>query len=59
MKENKSHSEEDNKKYQKSRYKITAKVKFTNLFKGVNDRMLGILMQGANLVMSERAKATK
>ena len=59
FKENKSHSEEDNKKYQKSRYKITAKVKFTNLFKGVNDRMLGILMQGANLVMSERAKATK
>ena len=59
FKENKNHSEEDNKKYQKSRYKITAKVKFTNLFKGVNDRMLGILMQGANLVMTERAKATK
>ena len=59
FKENKNHSEEDNKKFQKSRYKITAKVKFTNLFKGVNDRMLGILMQGANLVMTERAKATK
>ena len=59
FKENKNHSEEDNKKFQKSRYKITAKVKFTNLFKGVNDRMLGILMQGANLVLTERAKATK
>ena len=59
FKENKDHSEDANKKYQKDRYMITAKVKFTNLFKGVNDRMLGILMQGANLVMSERAKATK
>ena len=59
FKENKDHSEDANKKYQKDRYMITAKVKFTNLFKGVNDRMLGILMQGANLVISERAKATK
>ena len=59
FKEAGDNSEEAGKKYQKERVIIAAKVKATNITKGLNDKSLGTVLKGLNLAVASFNKVSK